>query len=272
MWRWSNAATSRRLSHSSMPLPKTSPDMSPMPTTVIGSGRRRGRDAAVAAHALPRATRGDAHLLVVVAVAATGSERVAEPEAVLGGELVGDVAERRRALVGGHHEVGVGLVVHDTVGRVTTTPSTTLSVTSSTPARSAGTGRCLRHAPRPGRSGRPSSPSRRTRPSRRPARSPRSSPSAPSSGRGSRCGNPRRGRSTAGHPGRSARHAGGRLRPSASTRRSRTAGAVREGTRSRSVAASPRSRRRPAAGTEGVRPGGGVDQREEGTADPVLVE
>ena len=32
--RWSNAATSRMCFESSMPLPNTSPDMSPMPTTV----------------------------------------------------------------------------------------------------------------------------------------------------------------------------------------------------------------------------------------------
>ena len=34
---WSNAATSRMCSDSSMPLPNTSPDMSPMPTTVKSS-------------------------------------------------------------------------------------------------------------------------------------------------------------------------------------------------------------------------------------------
>ena len=74
--------------------------------------------AGVAAHALPRAARRDAHRLVVVAGAAAGGERVAEPEAVLGGDLVGDVAERRRALVGGDDEVGVVAVVDDRVRRV----------------------------------------------------------------------------------------------------------------------------------------------------------
>jgi len=34
MCLWSNAATSRMCSDSSMPLPNTSPDMSPMPATV----------------------------------------------------------------------------------------------------------------------------------------------------------------------------------------------------------------------------------------------
>ena len=37
MWRWSNAATSLIARLSSIPLPNTSPDMSPQPTTVIGS-------------------------------------------------------------------------------------------------------------------------------------------------------------------------------------------------------------------------------------------
>ena len=36
MWRWSNATTSLIWSDSNMPLPKTSPDMSPMPATVNG--------------------------------------------------------------------------------------------------------------------------------------------------------------------------------------------------------------------------------------------
>ena len=37
MWRWSNAATSLIAFDSSMPLPNTSPDMSPQPATVTGS-------------------------------------------------------------------------------------------------------------------------------------------------------------------------------------------------------------------------------------------
>ncbi len=37
MCRWSKAATSRMCSESSMPLPKTSPLMSPMPTAVKSS-------------------------------------------------------------------------------------------------------------------------------------------------------------------------------------------------------------------------------------------
>ena len=81
MCRWSNAATSRMCSESSMPLPNTSPDMSPTPTTVKSS--RLGVDAHVAEvplHRLPGAPGGDAHLLVVVAGRAAGGEGVAEPE------------------------------------------------------------------------------------------------------------------------------------------------------------------------------------------------
>ena len=36
MWRWSKAATSLIAFDSSMPLPNTSPDMSPTPATRIG--------------------------------------------------------------------------------------------------------------------------------------------------------------------------------------------------------------------------------------------
>ena len=84
MWRWSNAATSLKCGERSIPLPNTSPDMSPMPTTVSGSrSASLPSDAGVAAHALPGAAGGDAHRLVVVAGAAARGERVAEPEAVL---------------------------------------------------------------------------------------------------------------------------------------------------------------------------------------------
>ena len=99
---------------SSIPLPNTSPDMSPIPTTVKSLALDVGAELAeVALDRLPRAARGDPHLLVVVAVGAAGGERVAEPEAVLGGDLVGDVRERRGALVGGDDEVRVVVVVAD---------------------------------------------------------------------------------------------------------------------------------------------------------------
>ena len=70
MWRWSNAATSLIAFDSSMPLPNTSPDMSPH----AGDRDRVGLnvDAHFEEMALdgnPRALGGDAHRLVVVAVA-----------------------------------------------------------------------------------------------------------------------------------------------------------------------------------------------------------
>ena len=64
---------------------------------------------------LPRAAGGDAHLLVVVPRGATRRERVAQPEVVGGRDLVGDVGERRRSLVGGHDEVRVVVVEADHV-------------------------------------------------------------------------------------------------------------------------------------------------------------
>ena len=74
---------------SSMPLPNTSPDMSPMPTAVKSSvWQSIPRSRKWRLHRLPRAAGGDAHRLVVVAGRAAGGEGVAEPEAV--------VARRRR--------------------------------------------------------------------------------------------------------------------------------------------------------------------------------
>ena len=67
--------------------------------------------AEVPAHALPGAAGGDPERLVVVAGRAARRERVAEPEPVLGGDRVRRVRERRRALVGRDHEVGVVAVV-----------------------------------------------------------------------------------------------------------------------------------------------------------------
>ena len=63
--------------------------------------------AQVALDRLPGAARGDAELLVVIAARAARGERVPEPEAVLLGDPVGGVGERRGALVGGDDEVGV---------------------------------------------------------------------------------------------------------------------------------------------------------------------
>ncbi len=62
-------------------------------------------------HRLPRAAGGDRHRLVVVARGAARSEGVAEPETVLLRDAVGDVGERGRSFVGGHHQVRVILIV-----------------------------------------------------------------------------------------------------------------------------------------------------------------
>ena len=69
--------------------------------------------AEVALDRLPGAPGGDAHRLVVVSLRAARGERVAQPEAVVVRDFVGDVRERRGALVGGHDQVGVVLVVAD---------------------------------------------------------------------------------------------------------------------------------------------------------------
>ena len=119
MSRWSKAATSLIVRSRSMPLPNTSPDMSPTPTTVNGVLPMSTSDLAeMALDRFPGAARGDAHLLVVVAGRAAGGEGVAEPEAVGVGDVVGDVGEGRGALVGGDHEIGiVAVVAHDVGGR-----------------------------------------------------------------------------------------------------------------------------------------------------------
>ena len=55
----------------------------------------------------PGALGGDPHRLVVVAVGAAAGEGVAEPEAALDRDRVGDVGEGRGALVGGDDEIGI---------------------------------------------------------------------------------------------------------------------------------------------------------------------
>ena len=72
---------------------------------------------------LPRAARGDAHALVVVARGTAGGEGVPEPEAVRLRHLVGDVGERRGALVGGDDQVVVVTVVPDDVLGVDDVPA-----------------------------------------------------------------------------------------------------------------------------------------------------
>ena len=71
----------------------------------------QAKRAEVALHRLPGAARRDAHLLVVVTHRSAGGECVAEPEAVVSRNAVGDVREGRRALVGRHHQIGVVLVM-----------------------------------------------------------------------------------------------------------------------------------------------------------------
>ena len=65
-----------------------------------------------AADRFPRAARGNTERLVVVAVTAARRESVAQPEVVLSRDRVGQIGKGRRALVGGHHQVGAVLVEH----------------------------------------------------------------------------------------------------------------------------------------------------------------
>ena len=99
----------------SMPLPNTSPAMSPMPDD--GEVLRLRVDAELAEmalHALPAAAGRDRHLLVVVTGGAAGGERVAEPEAVFRGDGVRDVGEGGGALVGSDDQVRIVVVAaHD---------------------------------------------------------------------------------------------------------------------------------------------------------------
>ena len=64
----------------------------------------------VATHRHPGAAGGDAHGFVVVAVGAARREGIAQPEAVLLAERVGEVGEGCGPFVGGDHQVGVRAV------------------------------------------------------------------------------------------------------------------------------------------------------------------
>ena len=74
----------------------------------------------------PGAARRDAHLLVVVAARSARREGVAQPEPVILRHAVGDIGERRRALVRRDHQIGIVAVQphdarrrhHRAVGRV----------------------------------------------------------------------------------------------------------------------------------------------------------
>ena len=84
----------------------------------VGGLRVDADFAEVAFDTLPRTARGDAHFLVVIAGRAARGERVAEPVAVFGRNAVGVIRERRRALVCGHHQIGIiGIVTYDIVRR-----------------------------------------------------------------------------------------------------------------------------------------------------------
>ncbi len=137
MWRWSKAATQPNVlgqqhavaEHVAAHVADTDDG------EVVGLGVD-AHLAEVPLDRLPGALGGDAHRFVVVADRPAGGEGVAQPEAVGLGDLVGDVGERRGALVGGDHEVGiVAVAAHDfSVGRLTSPVAwSTLSVTSSRP-------------------------------------------------------------------------------------------------------------------------------------------
>src|SRR5690349_5163499 len=100
MWRWSKAAMSLRLSDCNMPLPNTSPDITPMPTTVTG-----------APCGFPRPPRGDAHLLMVVTMLPTRRKRIAQPEIAPLRDLVGEIGITRRTFVRRDHQVWTIAVV-----------------------------------------------------------------------------------------------------------------------------------------------------------------
>ena len=64
-------------------------------------------------HRLPSALGGDAHAFVVVADGAAGCEGIAQPEAVFGGNAIGDIGEGSGAFVGRDHQVRIIAVVSD---------------------------------------------------------------------------------------------------------------------------------------------------------------
>jgi hypothetical protein len=68
-------------------------------------------------YALPAATRGDAHFLVVVTSRAAGGKGIPQPEGVLGRDAVGNIRERGRALVGGDYQVRIIAIASSYAGR-----------------------------------------------------------------------------------------------------------------------------------------------------------
>ena len=101
-----------------MPLPNTSPDMSPMPATVKSVRLRVDAHLAeMPLDRLPRSARRDAHHLVVVPGGAAGGKGVVEPEAILGADRIRKVGECRRALVRGDDQIRIVRVVTLDLGR-----------------------------------------------------------------------------------------------------------------------------------------------------------
>ena len=112
MCRWSNAATSLMCARQQHAVAEhVARHVADAGDGEVGRLRVDAHLAEVALDRLPRAARGDAHRLVVVARRAARRERVAEPEAVLAADRVRVVGERRRALVGGDDEIRIVGVV-----------------------------------------------------------------------------------------------------------------------------------------------------------------
>ncbi len=73
--------------------------------------------AEVALDRFPGAAGGNAHLLVVIAMAAARSESIAQPEAAAFRDAVGDIGEGGGALVGRDHQIGIVAVMADHIRR-----------------------------------------------------------------------------------------------------------------------------------------------------------
>src|SRR5690606_25121481 len=58
-------------------------------------------------HTHPGTLGGNAHAFVVIASRTTRGKGIAQPEAILAGNAIGNVRESRGALVGGHHQIGI---------------------------------------------------------------------------------------------------------------------------------------------------------------------
>src|SRR5689334_426852 len=115
MCRWSNAATSLMCSESSIPLPNTSPDMSPMPTTAKSSVWVSSPSSRKCRLTDSRAPRAVVPIFLWSYRRAAAGAHAAPPATQPYRDLVGGVGERGGALVRGDHEVRVVAVVPDHV-------------------------------------------------------------------------------------------------------------------------------------------------------------